>query len=84
MAGRKPKYSPERVEIICKGLSEGKPEIDCCKMAGISVPTFHRWLDEKKEFQEAVKKAKAKFQEWYFDILSTSIYPCINGMLLCS
>lgn len=65
MAGRKPKYSPERVEIICKGLSEGKPEIDCCKKAGISVPTFHRWLDEKKEFQEAVKNAKAKFQEWY-------------------
>lgn len=65
MAGRKPKYTPERVEIICKGLSEGKTDIDCCKMAGIHVSQFHRWFNEKSEFRESVKRAKAQFEQWH-------------------
>lgn len=64
MAGRKPKYTPERVAIICKGLSEGKTETDCCKAAGISGTAFYKWMAEKVEFVDAVKKAKAQFDQW--------------------
>lgn len=65
MAGRKPKYTPERVERICKALSEGRTEKDACIAAGIHVSVFHRWLNEKSEFNEAVKRAKQQYQEWY-------------------
>lgn len=64
MAGRKPKYTPERVAKICKGISEGQTEKDSCLTAGISVATFHLWLSQKVEFSEAVKKAKQDYQNW--------------------
>lgn len=64
MAGRKPKYTPERVERICKGIAEGQTEKDSCLAAGISVATFHLWLSQKVEFSEAVKKAKKDYQDW--------------------
>ena len=65
MAGRKPKYTPERVAKICNAIAEGKSEKDACLVAGIHVSVFHRWLNEKSEFSEAIKKAKAQYQEWY-------------------
>lgn len=65
MAGRKPKYTPERVTKICNAIAEGKSEKDACFAAGISVPTFHLWLSQKIEFLEAIKKAKAQYQEWF-------------------
>lgn len=64
MAGRKPKYTPERVERICKGIAEGKTEKDSCAAAGISVSQFHFWLNNRPEFAEAVKKAKQDYQDW--------------------
>ena len=63
--GRKPKYTPERVAIICKGLSEGKTDKDVCLAAGINPATFYEWCNLKTEFSESVKKAKAQYQEWY-------------------
>lgn len=65
MAGRKPKYTPERVERICKGISEGRTEKDSCFAAGISVSQFHFWLNAKPEFAEAVKRAKQQYQDWF-------------------
>ena len=65
MRGRKTKYTHDRVEKICNALAEGKSEKDSCLTAGISVSQFHFWLNQKTEFSEAVKKAKAQYQEWY-------------------
>ena len=64
MPGRKPKYTPERVAIICKGLAEGKTEADCCRIAGIGTTAYYRWQEEKEEFKEAIEKAKAQFDQW--------------------
>lgn len=65
MAGRKPKYTPERVERICKGIAEGKSEKDACFAAGITTTTFHSWLASKNEFKEAIKRAKQDYQDWF-------------------
>lgn len=65
MAGRKPKYTPERVAKICNAIAEGKSQKDACLVAGISDTQFHFWLNQKTEFAESVKKAKAQYQEWY-------------------
>lgn len=64
MAGRKPKYTPERVDRICKAISEGQSEKNACIAAGISTTTFHEWLSAKSEFSEAVKRAKQNYQDW--------------------
>ena len=65
MAGRKPKYTPERVAKICNAIAEGKSEKDACLAAGITTTTFHSWTASKNEFNEAIKKAKAQYQEWF-------------------
>lgn len=64
MAGRKPKYTPERVERICKAISEGQTEKNACIAAGITTTAFHNWLASKNEFVEAVKRAKQDYQDW--------------------
>ena len=65
MAGRKPKYTPERVAKICNAIAEGKSEKDACLAAGITTTTFHSWMASKNEFNEGIKKAKAQYQEWF-------------------
>lgn len=62
---RKPKYTPERVEKICKALSEGCSDKTAFTSAGITKATFHSWLLTKKDFSDAVKKAKECYQEWF-------------------
>lgn len=64
MAGRKPKYTPERVAKICNAIAEGKSQKDACLVAGISDTQFHFWLNKKAEFAEAVKNAKQQYADW--------------------
>ena len=53
------KYSPELTKRITDLIERDTftiPEV--CKAVGISEATFHKWNNDKKEFLEAVKKAK--------------------------
>lgn len=64
MAGRKPKYTPERVARICKAIENGETNETAAKIGGVSVSTFCEWQATKREFSEAIKRAKEKFEDW--------------------
>ena len=57
-------YTPERVAIICEALARGETQETAYKLAGIVADTYYRWLKERSEFSDAVKKAQAEFQDW--------------------
>lgn len=62
--GRKPKYNSERVARICKIISDGGTEESACEAVGISKSLFYEWKAEKVEFLEALKKARAEYENW--------------------
>lgn len=62
--GRKPKYNPDRVAIICKAIADGETYEVAAAKAGISVKTLYEWQAEKGEFAEAIKRAKAEYEKW--------------------
>lgn len=62
--GRQPMYTPERVAKICKAIENGETNETAAKIGGIAVSTFCEWQAKKPEFMEAVKKAKAAFEDW--------------------
>lgn len=62
--GRKPLYTPERVEAILNALRQGETDKLASKIGGITQTTFYEWINTKPEFAEAVKSAKAEFEEW--------------------
>ena len=64
MAGRKPKYTPDRVAKICKAIENGETNETAAKIGGISVSTFCEWQATKKEFSEAIKKAREAYEDW--------------------
>lgn len=57
-------YTPERVKRICDAIERGETNETAAKIGGIAVGTFFRWMDEKSEFKDAVKRAKAAFEDW--------------------
>lgn len=62
--GRHPKYTPERVKRICDAIERGETNETAARIGGIAVGTFCRWMDEKSDFREAVKRAKAAYEDW--------------------
>lgn len=52
------KYKKETVDRIIETLEAGDGRVAACENAGINYTTFLRWLDEKSEFCESVKKAE--------------------------
>lgn len=62
--GRQPMYTPERVAKICQAIENGETNATAAKIGGIHVATFCEWQNTKPEFAEAVKRAKAAFEEW--------------------
>lgn len=62
--GRKQKYDPERVAIICEAIAAGDTMEVAAKKAGVHVCTIYDWQATKPEFSEAIKMAKAKYDEW--------------------
>lgn len=62
--GRRLKYTPDRVEKICRAIEAGETNETAAKMGGISVSTFCEWQATKPDFSEAVKKARERFEEW--------------------
>ena len=59
MAGRKTKYTPETVERILQAIGMGLTDRLACAYSGIETTTFYRWLQEKREFKDAVTRAEA-------------------------
>ena len=62
--GRPPLYTPERVAKICEALERGETNEIAAKIGGISITQFYQWQSTKTDFAEAVKRAKAAFEEW--------------------
>ena len=62
--GRKPDFTPERIETICRAIEQGKTSADAAKIGGISESTFYEWQNRHPEFSEAVKRAKAAYEDW--------------------
>lgn len=57
-------YTPDRVAKICQAIENGETNATAAKIGGIHVATFCEWQNTKPEFAEAVKRAKAAFEEW--------------------
>lgn len=57
-------YTPERVSKICQAIENGETNATAAKIGGIHVATFCEWQNTKPEFAEAVKRAKAAFEDW--------------------
>ena len=62
--GRPSKYNPERVAVIVSAIEEGHTEKDAAKIAGIDESLLSIWKEKYPEFDEAVKKAHANYQDW--------------------
>jgi len=54
------KYSPEIVDEICHHIELGVSNKDACQLADISEETLYKWIKEKPEFSERIKKAVSK------------------------
>lgn len=84
----KPEYSQEQkaelVERVCQLYESQNCTIEsCCKAAGISESIFRLWLTQFVEFGERYKKARAKQDETYWDMLrplaKTSLQRLLEG-----
>lgn len=70
MAGRKPKLTPQRQELIVTLLRQGQFVCVACQKAKIDDSTFFAWMAKGeraaggiyREFHDAVKEAEADFQ----------------------
>ena len=60
MAGRKSKYTPDRVKAIIGAIEVGAPYRHAAAYGGISEATFYDWLATKAEFSEAIKEAEGR------------------------
>lgn len=62
--GRKPKDTPEVREKILDAIRNGDTYDMACKQAGIGRTAFYEWLNAKEDFANAVKMARAEFEQW--------------------
>jgi len=59
-AGRPTKYSPETVERLLAGLTDGLPIKSACIIAGIGVSTPSDWREKYPELEERMAEAREK------------------------
>ena len=65
MAGRKSKYTPERVAMILDGIASGLTQKDAALVAGIDEDTFINWRNRYADFADQVAHAyAARAQGW--------------------
>jgi hypothetical protein len=70
--GRPSKYTAEVVDRICYSLSQGNTRTTAATCAGVSMSTFHAWLNEFSEFSEAIKRAEEQAVEHYVNVIHTA------------
>jgi len=72
MRGRPTKFTPETIEKILAGISEGLPYDTACALANCDYTTFRKWMQAAEsenagqaliDFFDNVKKAEAKAEE---------------------
>ena len=63
--GRKPQWTEAKVEIMCKAIAGGKSYKDAFTAARVGHDSFYRHLRDDADFSDKVKKAEAKYQEYY-------------------
>ena len=63
--GRKPSWTNEKVEIMCKAIAAGKSYKDAFTAARVGKTAFYEHLANDANFADRVKKAEAEYQEWY-------------------
>lgn len=76
--GRKPKWTDEKVEIMCKAIADGRSYKDAYTAARVGHDSFYRHLREDAEFSARVKKAEQTYQE-YFD--SKLVVDCKRSLI---
>jgi hypothetical protein len=54
------KYTPELVNQLIKYIEAGNYNKTACDAVGIDEQTFYRWIKEKSEFSESIKRAESK------------------------
>lgn len=80
--GRKPDFTPERIEIICRAIEQGKTSADAARIGGISESTFYEWQNRHPDFSEAVKRAKAAYEEWERNELLASARRSLRDLIV--
>ena len=53
------KYTDELVNTLVKSIETGLSIKKACDYVGISQKTFYQWVNEKSEFSNKIKKARA-------------------------
>lgn len=66
-------------DIVIASIREGDKNVVACKKAGINQDTFYKWLKDRAEFSEAVKKARDEFREEISSKLEASLWKKAQG-----
>ena len=74
------KYSKKLVEEICFLIKEDSYTIaEICKKVGISKSVYYKWLEDKVDFLDAIKKAESEFKEDMLVECKRSLRKLITG-----
>lgn len=63
--GRKPQWTAEKVDMMCKAIAAGKSHKQAYTAARVSHTCFYNHFNNDVEFNARVKKAEAEYQEFY-------------------
>jgi hypothetical protein len=74
------KYNKQIVKKITDLIKADSYTIaEICSLSGINKDTYYTWLDEKPDFSDTIKKAKAEFDEYIVAEAKKSLVKMING-----
>ncbi len=74
------KYNKKIVTDICSLIKSDSYTIaEICKEVGITTDTYHRWIKEKSDFSDSIKKAKGEFNTLIADEAKKSLMKKIRG-----
>jgi len=66
------KYTPERVDAICRLIAEGNYSEVAAQACGITKGTFYVWRNKYPEFRERIDEARAQCESRWVSELATS------------
>nr|WP_319268348.1 phBC6A51 family helix-turn-helix protein [uncultured Draconibacterium sp.] len=74
------KYSKKIVNDICTLIGSDSYTIaEICKQVGITKDTYHRWINEKTDFSDSVKKARGEFDVMIAEEAKKSLLKKVKG-----
>ncbi len=74
------KYSKKIVERITELIrSDSYTIAEICQNVGLSKDTYYRWLKEKSDFSDAIKKAQEEFDEFLVAEAKKSMIKKVRG-----